>query len=43
MIRGTDGNDDAVYEVQYDGDEAVYELDNLLGDLRDSQLKFIDI
>ena len=39
VIRGTDGNDDAVY----DGDEEVYELDNLLGDLRDSQLKFIDI
>ena len=43
VIRGTDGNDDALYEVQYDGDPEVYELDNLLGDLRDSQLKFIDI
>ena len=43
VIRGTDGNDDAVYKVQYDGDEEVYKLENLLGDLRDSQLKFIDI
>ena len=32
-----------MYEVQYDGDDEIYELDNLAVDLRDSQLRFIDI
>ena len=32
-----------MYEVQYDGDDEIYELDNLAADLRDSQLRFIDI
>ena len=42
-IRGIDGDEDALYEVQYDGDDEIYELDNHAADLRDSQLRFIDI
>ena len=41
--RGNDGDDNALYEVQYDGDDQIYEIDNLAADLRDSQLRFIDI
>ena len=43
MISGCDGDDSAVYEVTYDGDNETYELENLSEDLRESQLKFIDI
>ena len=40
--RGNDGDDNALYEVQYNGDDQIYEIDNLAADLRDSQLRFID-
>lgn len=43
VIKGRDGDDDAIYEVRYDGDDEIYELENLSEDLRGSQLKFIDI
>ena len=43
VIRGIDGDEDALYEVQYDGDDEIYKLDILVADLRDSQLRFIDI
>ena len=43
VIRGIDGDEDALYEVQYDGDDEIYKLDILAADLRDSQLRFIDI
>ena len=43
VIRGIDGDEDALYEVQYDGDDEIYEFDNLAADLRDSQLRFINI
>ena len=43
VIRGIDGDEDALYEVQYDGDDEIYKIDNLAADLRDFQLRFIDI
>ena len=43
MIGRIDEGDDALYEVQFDGDEVLYELDNLFGDLRYSHLKCSDI
>ena len=42
MLEGHDGDDDAIYEVRYDGDDEIYELEKLSEDLRGSQLKFID-
>ena len=43
VLKGYDGDDDAIYEVKYDGDDEIYELEKLSEDLRGSQLKFIDI
>ena len=43
VIRGCDGDETALYEVKYDDDDEIYELENLSEDLRGSQLKFIDI
>ena len=43
VLKGCDGDDDAIYEVKYDGDDEIYELEKLSEDLRGSQLKFIDI
>ena len=43
VIRGIDGDEDVLYELQYDGDDEIYELDNRAADLRDSQLRYIDI
>ena len=43
VIRGIDGDENVLLQVQYDGDNEIYEIDNLAADLRDSQLRFIDI
>ena len=42
LVRGKDGSNGAVYEVEYDDDDT-YEIDHLIEDYRQSQVKFIDI
>ncbi|XP_033730701.1 uncharacterized protein LOC117320145 [Pecten maximus] len=43
VIRGKDGEDDAVYDVQYDDEDDSFEVDHLTEDYKASQLKFSDI
>ncbi|XP_069105185.1 uncharacterized protein [Argopecten irradians] len=43
VVSGLDGSDDAVYEVQYDGEDDSFEVDHLIEDFRASQVKFIDV
>lgn len=43
VVSGVDGAADAVYEVQYEGEEDPYEVDHLLEDYRSSALVFMDI
>ena len=42
-VHGSDGGEDSVYKVRYDGDDETYEIVNLSEDLRSCQIKFIDI
>ena len=43
VVKGSDGKPGAVYEVQYDGEDAAYEVEDLHEDLASSSLKFIDV
>jgi len=42
VVSGVDGEDSAVYEVLYQGEEGPYEVVHLLHDYRSSSLMFID-
>lgn len=43
VISGTDGVDNAVYEIQYEGDNSIYEVDHLQEDYKRSLVRFIDL
>ena len=43
VTSGKDGDPDAVYEVQYDGEDSPYEVDRLIDDYADGCLTFIDV
>lgn len=43
LKSGQDGHTSAVYNIHYDDDNAEYEVDNLLQDYMNGEVKFIDI
>ena len=43
VLSGIDGDLNAVYEVLYDGDDDVYEIDHLIQDYRAGSVQFCDI
>lgn len=43
MLNKADGDEDAEYEVQYEGDKEATLVDHLIEDYRSSSLKFIGI
>ena len=43
LLAGTDGLDDATYEIRYDNDNEIYEIDHLVEDYKEASVKFIDL
>lgn len=43
VLSGTDGNMNAVYEVLYDGEDKLYEIDHLIEDYRSGAVQFCDL
>lgn len=43
IISGKDGDQDAVYEILYEGDDNPYEVEHLLEDYRKSFVEFLDL
>ena len=43
LLVGTDGSDDATYEVKYDNDDEIYEIDHLVEDYKEASVKFVDL
>ncbi len=43
VISGRDGDVSAVYQVQYDNDDEIYEVDDISKDFNEGNLKFDDI
>ena len=43
LLAGTDGTEDAMYEVKYDNDNEAYEIDHLVEDYKEASVKFVDL
>ena len=43
VLSGQDGQASAVYEIHYDEENEVYEVDKLLEEYTNGELKFLDI
>ncbi|VDH96063.1 Hypothetical predicted protein [Mytilus galloprovincialis] len=43
LLKGTDGKLNAVYEVLFDGDDDVYEIDHLVADYHSGSVQFCDL
>ena len=41
LLDGLDGQQGAVYEIQYEGDATMYEVDHLLQDYEEGSVKFL--
>ena len=43
VLSGIDGSPTALYEIHYDNDNEIYEVDKLLEEFMNGELKFLDL
>ena len=43
ILSGQDGEPNAIYQIQYEDDDEMYEVDDLTKDFTEGNLKFADI